>query len=111
MLKKHIVLFETKDYEWIAYSTTGSDAKRILNVNKNYNIFYIFECDISIQYSHTMKLKAPFYKYYNCKIINKYKEEIFNKDDEYIIINYEDDDNGSICFDVKHILPPISFIA
>ena len=41
MLKKHIVLFETKEYKWIAYCTTGSDAKRILNVNKNYNIFYI----------------------------------------------------------------------
>ena len=77
-----------------------------------------------------MKLKAPFYKYYNCKIINKYKEEIFNKDDEYIIISYgvllklqtppeieslhmisgEDENDSSICFDVKHILPPTSFI-
>ena len=74
MLKKHIVLFETKDYKWIAYSTTGSDAKRILNVNKKYNIFYIFECNILNQYPYTMKLKTPFYKYYNCKKINKYKE-------------------------------------
>ena len=41
MLKKHIVLFETKNYDWVAYSTTGSDAKRILSVNKNYNIFYV----------------------------------------------------------------------
>ena len=46
MLKKHIVLFESKDYEWIAYSTTGRDAKRILSVNKKCNIFYIFECDL-----------------------------------------------------------------
>jgi hypothetical protein len=46
MLKKHIVLFETKDYEWVAYSTTGKDAKRILNVNNKYNILYIFECDL-----------------------------------------------------------------
>ena len=38
MLKKHIVLFESKNYEWIAYSTTGSDAKRILSVNNKYNI-------------------------------------------------------------------------
>ena len=100
MLKKHIVLFETKDYEWISYSTTGADAKRMLNVNKNYNIFYIFECDISIQYPYTMKLKVPFYKYYNCKIINKYKEEIFNEDDEYIIISYKDENDSSICFNV-----------
>jgi hypothetical protein len=107
MIKKHIVLFETKDYEWIAYSTTGADAKRILNVNKNYNIFYIFECDISIQYPYTMKLRAPFYKYYNCKIINKYKEEIFNEDDEYIIISYKDENDSSICFDVFYYHHPV----
>ena len=34
MLKKHIVLFESKHYGWIAYSITGSKAKRILSVNK-----------------------------------------------------------------------------
>lgn len=42
MLKKHMVLFESKDYGWIAYSTTGRDAKRILNVNNKYHVFYIF---------------------------------------------------------------------
>lgn len=101
MLKKHIVLFETKDYEWIAYSTTGSDAKRILSVNKNYNIFYIFECDIEKQYPYTMKLKAPLDKHYDCKKINKYKEANFEENDKYIIISYENVDQG-ICFDVKH---------
>jgi hypothetical protein len=101
MLKKHVVLFETKDYDWIAYSTTGSDAKRILNVNTKYNIFYIFECDIMRQYPYTMKLKAPLHKYYECKRINKYKEENFEENDRYIIVSYETDDDG-ICFDVKH---------
>ncbi len=101
MLKKHIVLFESKDYEWIAYSTTGSDAKRILSVNKNYNIFYIFECDIEKQYPYTMKLKAPLNKYYDCKRINKYKEVIFEENDKYITISYDTVDKG-ICFDVKH---------
>lgn len=101
MLKKHIVLFETKDYEWVAYSTTGSDAKRILSVNKNYNIFYIFECDIEKQYPYTMKLKAPLDKHYDCKKINKYKEANFEENDKYIIISYESVDKG-ICFDVKH---------
>ena len=66
MIKKHIVLFETKEYEWVAYSTAGSNAKRILNVNKNYNIFYIFECDLLKQYPYIMKLKAPLNKYYDC---------------------------------------------
>lgn len=101
MLKKHIVLFETKDYEWIAYSTTGSDAKRILSVNKNYNIFYIFECDIEKQYPYTMKLKSPLDKHYDCKKINKYKEANFEENDKYITISYETVDQG-ICFHVKH---------
>ena len=101
MLKKHIVLFETKHYEWVAYSTTGSDAKRLLSVNKNYNIFYIFECDIEKQYPYTMKLKAPLNEYYDCKKINKYKELNFEENDKYITISYENVDEG-ICFDVKH---------
>ena len=101
MLKKHIVLFETKDNGWIAYSTTGSDAKRILNVNKNYSIFYIFECNIEKQYPYTMKLRAPLNKYYDCKKINKYKEVNFEENDKYITISYENVDEG-ICFDVKY---------
>ena len=78
MLKKHIVLFESKDYGWVAYSTIASDAKRILNVNNQYNIFYVFECDLLKQYPYTMKLKAPLNENYNCKKINKYKEETFD---------------------------------
>ena len=61
----------------IAYSTTERDAKRILNINKKYSIFYIFECDIEKQYSYTMELKAPLNNYYDCKRINKYKKENF----------------------------------
>jgi len=101
MLKKHLVLFESKDNGWIAYSTTGSDAKRILSVNKKYNIFYIFECDLLKQYPYTMKLKAPLELYYDCKRINKYKEDIFLEKDEFIIVSYEAVDEG-ICFDVNH---------
>jgi hypothetical protein len=100
MLKKHIVLFESREYGWIAYSTTGSDAKRILSVNKK-NVFYIFECDLEKQYPYTMKLKAPMYNHYDCKRINKYKEEIFDEKDKYITVSYENVDEG-ICFDVKH---------
>ena len=104
MLKKHIVLFESKHHEWIAYSTTGRDSKRILSVNKKYNIFYIFECDLLKQYPYTMKLKSPLDKHYDCKKINKYKEENFEEKDEYIMISSkpEGQDEG-ICFDVKYI--------
>jgi hypothetical protein len=98
MLKKHIVLFETKDYEWVAYSTTGKDAKRILNVNDKFNIFYIFECDLLKQYPYTMKLKAPLAQYYDCKKINKYKETHFEEGEKSIIISYETD--AGVCFDV-----------
>lgn len=102
MLKKHIVLFESKYHGWIAYSTTGTDAKRILSVNNKYDIFYIFECDLLKQYPYIMKLKAPLHKHYDCKIINKYKEEIFEEDDKYIMISskHEGQDEG-IYFDIR----------
>ena len=70
MLKKLVVLFESKQYGWITYSTTGSDAKRILSVNNKYDIFNIFECDIEKQYPYTMKLKLPLNNNYNCKKIH-----------------------------------------
>jgi len=102
MLKKHIVLFESKDYGWIAYSTTGSDAKRILSVNNKYDIFYIFECDLLKEYPYIMKLKAPLNKYYDCKRINKYKEEIFEENDKYIMIYSKmDEQDEGIYFDIK----------
>ena len=104
MLKKHIVLFETKDYGWVAFSTTGSDAKRKLLVNKKNNIFYVFECDLRQEYPYTMKLKAPLNTHYDCKKINKYKEEFFDYDDKYIMVSTAGDDDGSICFNVKHNL-------
>ena len=46
-----------------------------------------------------MKLKLPLDQNYNCKIINKYKEENFEESDRYIIVSYETPDEG-ICFDV-----------
>ena len=101
MLKNHIVLFESKHYGWIAYSTTGSDAKRILSVNNNYDIFYIFHCNLEQQYPYTMKLKSPLNNNYDCKKINKYKEENFEEKDKYLTISYETADEG-ICFEVKH---------
>ena len=101
MLKKHIILFESKEYGWIAYSTTGRDAKRILSVNNKYNIFYIFECDLLKEYPYIMKLKAPINKHYNCKRINKYKEENFEENDKYIIISSKKDQDEGIYFDIK----------
>ena len=117
MLKKHIVLLQTKDYDLIAYSITIAETKKLLNINKNCNevfskfqipsdslqrsgVFYIFKCNILQQYPYTMKLKAPLNKYYDCKNIIKYKEEIFEENDKYIIINSKPDDEG-IWFDIE----------
>uniref|UniRef100_A0A6C0KNK8 Uncharacterized protein n=1 Tax=viral metagenome TaxID=1070528 RepID=A0A6C0KNK8_9ZZZZ len=101
MLKKHLVLFESKDYGWIAYSTTGAEAKRILNINNKYkyNIYYIFECDLLQQYPYIMKLKAPLNQYYDCKRIIKYKEANFEENDKYLMISYKTDECN--CFDIK----------
>jgi len=101
MLKKHIVLFESKKHGWIAYSTSEKDANRILSVNNEHNIFYIFECDLLKQYPYTMKLRAPINIYYDCTKINNYKEEIFEENDKYITVGYDTADGG-ICFDVKY---------
>jgi hypothetical protein len=102
MLKKHIVLFESKEYGWIAYSTTGADAARILSVNNKHQVFYIFECDLLKQHPYTMKLKATLNRHYDCKIINKYKEVNFEETDKYIIVSYktEEVDEG-IWFDIE----------
>jgi hypothetical protein len=101
MLKKHIVLFESKHHGWIAYSTTGSDAKRILSVNNKYDIFYIFECDLLREYPYIMKLKSPLDKHYDCKKINKYEEEFFEENTKYIMVSskMEGQDEG-IYFDI-----------
>jgi hypothetical protein len=47
-----------------------------------------------------MKLKAPLNKYYDCINIIKYKEEIFEENDEYIIVSYESDEKN--LFDIKY---------
>jgi len=101
MLKKHVVLFEAKDYGWIAYTTTFSEAKRLLTINATHDthIFYIFECDLLKQNPYTMKLQFPFSQHYDCKKIIIYKEEYFDEKDEYITVSYTDEDSG-ICLDV-----------
>jgi hypothetical protein len=101
MLKKHIVLFESKHHGWIAYSTTGSDAKRILSVNNKYDVFYIFECDLLKPYPYIMKLKAPLQKHYDCKRITKYKDETFEENDKNIVISSKHEGpDGGIYFDI-----------
>jgi len=103
MLKKHVILFDSKGCGWVSYSTTFKEAKRMLSINTthNSNIFYIFECNLLKQNPYTMKLKFPFFKHYDYKKINIYKEEEFEESEEYITISYNDADDG-IWLDVKH---------
>ena len=35
-----------------------------------------------------LKLKYPFNIYYDCLSINKYEEELFDEDDDFVIITY-----------------------
>ena len=102
MLKKHVILFESKNGGWIAYSTDVKDATRMLSINiiHNCHIFYIFECDLLQQFPYTMKLKVPFSHHYQFNKINIYKEEHFEENAKYITISYDDADGG-ICLDVK----------
>ena len=104
MLKKHVILFESKNCGWIAYSTddTDNEANRMLSINiaHNCHLFYIFECNLLQQLPYTMKLKVPFSHHYQFNKINIYKEEHFEENEQYITISYEDADGG-ICLDVK----------
>jgi hypothetical protein len=103
MIKKHIILFESKECGWVAYSATFGEAKRMLSINitHNSNIFYVFECNLLKQNPYTLKLKFPLPRHYDYKKINIYKEEDVEENEEYITISYTDADT-SICLDVKH---------
>jgi hypothetical protein len=49
-----------------------------------------------------MKLKAPLNKNYDCKRINKYKEENFEENEKYIIISSKPEgEDAGIYFDIK----------
>jgi len=89
MKRSHLVLFESKDYGWIAYAVMRKEAERLIKINSH--IFYIFECELPYSYDNTIiKLKTPFKKYYETATINVYKEEVFEENEEYIIIKDEE---------------------
>lgn len=47
MLKKHNILFRTRENGRIAYSVSAGDEIRMLAWNADdHDVFYIFECDI-----------------------------------------------------------------
>jgi hypothetical protein len=97
MLKKHIVLFQTANSEWLAYSTAGGDARRLV---KNDTIFYAFECNLTREYPYIMKLKSPLPEHYDCKKITKYIDEPFEENEEYMIVTYSEEEEEGFIVDI-----------
>jgi hypothetical protein len=75
-MKKYIVLFETKQFDWIAYYTCKKQAKYLLKINarNNCDIFYIFQHDNELVTPIVLTLETPLCQHYSSSSINIYKE-------------------------------------
>lgn len=85
---QYIVLSETNHYGWTGSLTTLAKAKKLLKIESE--VFYIFEYSQIKNKPLQLKLKYPFNIYYDCLSINKYEEELFDEDDDFVIITYND---------------------
>ena len=88
MLKQYIVLSESNHYGWVGDLITLVKAKRLLKIETD--IFYIFKYIHTKKESFIMKIRYPIGEYYDALSINEYKEELFDHDDDYVIITYDD---------------------
>jgi hypothetical protein len=86
--KQYIVLNESNHYGWRAWLVTLATAKSLLKIETE--IFYIFHCHHRKNKLLLLKIRYPFNVYYECLSINEYKEEIFNEDDDIVIITEDD---------------------
>ena len=93
MTTQYIVLNESRHYGWVAGLIDIKNVKRLLK--KESDVFYIFS--ISNSDPIKMKLHYPF-DMYSCLCINKYKEDEFDIDDDYIIIIQDKEDNLTIIY-------------
>lgn len=92
---KYIVLSETKHYGWVGGFTTLTEAKKMLKTETE--TFYIFKHVHKKTEPFQMKIRYPISEYYDSLSINEYKEEVFEEDDDYVIITPDDTcDNGSL---------------
>jgi len=93
---KYIVLSETNHYGWVGGFTTLAEAKKMLKIETE--TFYIFKYDHKKTKPFQMKIRYPIgYPYYDGLSINEYTEEVFDEDDDYVIITPDDTcDNGSL---------------
>ena len=95
MLTKYIVLSESNHYGWVGGFTTLAKAKKMLKIETE--TFYIFKHVHKKTEPFQMKIRYPIGEYYDGLTINEYKEEVFEEDDDYVIITPDDTcDHGSL---------------
>ena len=93
---KYIVLSESNHYGWVGGFTTLTEAKKMLKIETE--TFYIFKHVNKKTKPFQMKIRYPIgAPYYDGLSINEYTEEVFEEDDDYVIITPDDTcDNGSL---------------
>jgi len=92
---KYIVLSESNHYGWVGGFTTLTEAKKMLKIETE--TFYIFKHIHKKTEPFQMKIRYPIGEYYDGLSINEYKEEVFEEDDDYVIITHADlCHNGSL---------------
>ena len=93
---KYIVLSESNHYGWVGGFTTLTEAKKMLKIETE--TFYIFKHVNKKTEPFQMKIRYPIgAPYYDGLSINEYTEEVFEEDDDYVIITPDDTcDNGSL---------------
>jgi len=101
MIKKHVILLETTNNVWVAYSVSNLEANRMSKAILPHLNYYVFECNLLQQYPYTMKLKYPLNLYYRDNNIIIYREEEFAEQEEYLIVKYDDPDGGADLY-VRH---------
>ena len=104
---KYIVLSESNHYGWVGGFTTLTEAKKMLKIETE--TFYIFRYVHKKTELFKMKIRYPIGEYYDGLSINEYKEEVFEEDDDYVIITSDDTcDNGSLILTHKPYMEKVN---
>ena len=108
MINKYIVLSESNHYGWVGGFTTLREAKKMLKIETE--TFYIFKHVHKKTEPFQMKIRYPIVApYYDSLFINEYKEEVFEEDDDYVIITQDDTcDNGSLILTHKPYMEEVN---
>jgi hypothetical protein len=88
MTNHYIVLSESNHYGWTGSIVTLVQAKRLLKIETD--TFYIFKYVQKKQEPFMMKIRYPIGPYIDGLSINEYTEEVFEEDDDYVIITRDE---------------------